>query len=57
MSFNPDPNKPVQELIFPCKIKKDISEEGLRPSTLLKNKLWHRCFPVNFAKFSRAPFF
>ena len=30
---------------------------GLRPATLLKMRLWHRCFPVNFAKFSRTPFF
>ena len=22
-----------------------------RPATLLKKRLWHRCFPVNFAKF------
>ena len=29
---------------------------GLRPSTLLKKRLWHRCFPVNFAKFLRSPF-
>ena len=29
--------------------------KGVRPGTLLKNKLWHRCFPVNFAKFLRAP--
>ena len=29
---------------------------GLRPSTLLKKRLWHRCFPLNFAKFLRAPF-
>ena len=29
---------------------------GLRPATLLKNKLWHRCFPVNFVKFLRTPF-
>ena len=27
-----------------------------RPTTLLK-RLWHRCFPVNFAKFLRIPFF
>ena len=26
-------------------------------ATLLKKRLWHRCFPVNFAKFSRRPFF
>ena len=24
---------------------------GLRPTTLLKKRLWHRCFPMNFAKF------
>ena len=24
---------------------------GLQPSTLLKTRLWHRCFPVSFAKF------
>ena len=28
----------------------------LRPATLLKKRLWHRCFPVNFAKFLRIPF-
>ena len=25
----------------------------LRRATLLKKKLWHRCFPVNFVKFLR----
>ena len=29
----------------------------LRPATLLKKRLWHRCFPVNFAAFLRTPFF
>ena len=28
-----------------------------RPVTLLKKRLWYRCFPVNFAKFLGAPFF
>ena len=28
---------------------------GLRPATLLKKRLWYRCFPVNFAKCLRAP--
>ena len=28
----------------------------LWPATLLKKGLWHRCFPVNFAKFLRTPF-
>ena len=30
---------------------------GLMPATLLKKRLWHRCFPVNFSKFLKAPFF
>ena len=30
---------------------------GLRPVTLLKKRLWRRCFPANFAKFIRTPFF
>ena len=28
----------------------------LRAATLLKNRLWYRCFPVNLAKFLRTPF-
>ena len=27
------------------------------PATLLKKRLCHRCFPVNFVKFLRTPFF
>ena len=30
---------------------------GLRPAMLLKTRLWHKCFPVNFVKFLRKPFF
>ena len=29
---------------------------SLRPATLLKKRLWHRCFPVNLVKFLRQPF-
>ena len=29
---------------------------GPRLATLLKKKLWHRRFPMNFAKFLRTPF-
>ena len=29
---------------------------GRRPETLLKKRVWHRCFPLNFAKFSRTSF-
>ena len=28
----------------------------LQAATLLKEKLWHRCLPVNFLKFLRTPF-
>ena len=38
-----------QRLFF----NKDVS---LRSATLLKKRLWHWCFPVNFAKFLRTPF-
>ena len=41
---------PVPESFF-----KNIA--SLRPVNLLKKRLWHRCFPVNFAKFLRTPFF
>ena len=30
--------------------------KNVSPATLLKKRLWHRCFPVNFAKFLRTPF-
>ena len=29
-------------------------DAGLRPATLLKRRLWYRCFPVNFANFLRT---
>ena len=29
---------------------------GIRPATLLKVRLWHMCFFVNFVKFLRTPF-
>ena len=28
----------------------------MKPSTFLKKRLWHTCFPVNFVNFSRTPF-
>ena len=34
-----------------------LQASGLRPATLLKKRLWHRCFPENFVKFIRRPFF
>ena len=34
-----------------------VSFQCLRSATLLKNRRWHKCLPVNFAKFLRIPFF
>ena len=40
-----------------CSVKKVfLKVAGLRPATLLKKRLWHKCFPVNFVKFLRIPF-
>ena len=37
--------------------QKQPPEVPAPPATLLKKGLWHRCFPVDFAKFLRTPFF
>ena len=34
-----------------------IKVSGLGPATLFKKRLWNRCFPVNFVKFLRTPFY
>ena len=44
-----------------CSVKKHFFRNfakftGFRPATLLKERLWHRRFPVNFTKFLRTPF-
>ena len=33
-----------------------LQAAGYRPATLLKKRIWQRCFPVNFVKFLRTPF-
>ena len=42
------------EMVFKKVVLKNFR---LRPATLLKKRPWHRCFPVNFAKFQRTPFY
>ena len=37
-------------------VRSSNRRSSLRAATLLKKRLWHRCFPVNFAKFLRTPF-
>ena len=32
-----------------------LKYSDLMPATLLKKRLWHRCFPVSFAKILNAP--
>ena len=39
-----------------CQIIFFSEAAGLRPATLFKKRLWHRCLSVNFAKFLRTPF-
>ena len=41
----------LEAVAWRCSVKK------ARPATLLKKRLWHRCFPVNFATFLRTRFF
>ena len=45
-------------LQLPIRVRRPFCQtgKGLRPATLLKKILCHRCFPVNFAKFLRTPF-
>ena len=41
-----------------CSIKKGVLKNFAKFifATLLKKRLWHRCFPVNFAKILKTPF-
>ena len=40
-----------------CARVSSLTKLKARPGTLLKKRLWHMCFPVNYAKFLRTPFF
>ena len=42
--------KHLCQRLFFCKVP------GLRPETLLKKSLWHRCFPEDFTKFLKTSF-
>ena len=39
-----------------CQVLFYKKDAGPEPATLLKMRLWRRCFPINFAKFLRTPF-
>ena len=49
LSQNSQEKTPVSESFF-------NKVASLRTATLFKKRLWHRCFPVNFAIFLRTPF-
>ena len=49
VSQNSQEKTPVSESFF-------NKVASLRTATLFKKRLWHRCFPVNFAIFLRTPF-
>ena len=40
----------------PCQVPFYNKVAGPDPATLSKKRLWHKCFPTNFAKFLRTPF-
>ena len=62
----------TEAVVWRCSVKKvflEISQDSQestcarvsfvvrpQPATLLKKGFWHRCFPVNLAKFLRTPF-
>ena len=55
----------TEAVVQGCSVKKlflEISQNSQETpvpeaarATLLKKRLWHKCFPVNFAKFLRTP--
>ena len=53
---NSDQLKKVMHVKKISSCPKVFCEKGFRPATLLKKRLWHRCFPVNFVKFLRTRF-
>ena len=48
----------TEAVVWRCSVEKVFlkNSQNSRPPALLKMRLWHRCFPVNFAKFLRTPF-
>ena len=49
-NFSKFTGKHLRQVLFYNKVA------GPEPATLLKMRLWHRCFPLNFAIFLRTPF-
>ena len=56
VSQNPKARRCSVRKVF-LKISQNSQENTIVRVSFLKTWLWHRCFPVNFAKFLRIPFF
>ena len=48
---------PEKKALFFSILQEQSSRSVLWPATLFKKRLWRRCFPVDFVKFLRTPFF
>ena len=50
--------RPQKELLCAFQFQKLewMELDDVEPAILLKQRLWYRCFPVNFVKFLRTPF-
>ena len=48
---------PEKKALFFSILQEQSSRGVLWPATLFKKRLWRRCFPVDFVKFLRTPFF
>ena len=48
--------KQPPEVLYKKGVLRNFTKLCLSPATLLKKRLWHRCFPLDFAKFVRTPF-
>ena len=48
--------KLVEAVVWRCSAEKMFLEIFQRSATLLKKRLWQRCYLVNFTKILRAPF-
>ena len=44
------------EVFYKKGVLRNFTKVACRPATLLKKRLWHRYFPMNFAKFLTKPF-
>ena len=54
--WNGEPFVSIEAVVQGCSVKKVFLEILQNSKETLCQRLWHRCFPVNFVKFLRTPF-